>query len=359
MHDPKQAFLIGVRRGGGLRESLRERLILVALLALPAFFFWHLAIDWSKSVSSPPDRLFAGPTLDPIHGHNVETLTALYAAYGYHWPPHRLVPAIDVAHLPTGLSTLPVHQKKVLFLKTLLPIILAADQRITRERHFLLGFFARYRKRPGIVKSKSFTVARELEADYRVTGSLAQPAVQERLLSRVDVVPAVLALAQAAKESGWGTSRFALRGNDLFGMWTSDPFAGMAPRALRKDPTHYVRVFANLRSSVRHYLRAINTRRAFAAFRAIRARMRRADHPLNPVRLAQGLDLYSQQGEDYVLSIQQMLPTLDSPAHLGRLSLISPRVLADLIVQKRGRQRAGKLSTLARVAMIRVHHPHF
>ncbi|MHB1543716.1 MAG: glucosaminidase domain-containing protein [Gammaproteobacteria bacterium] len=358
MHDPNQTFLSCVRRGGGLRESLHERLILVALLALPAFFFWHFAIYWSKAISRPSNALFAGPTLDLVHSHNVKTLTALYAAYGYHWPPHHLVPAIDVDHLPAGLASLPVHQKKVLFLKTLLPIILAADQKITRERHFLLRQFAAHRNRPWMKQSKSFAVAREIEAQYRVTGSLAQPAVQNRLLARVDVVPAVLALAQAAKESGWGTSRFALRGNDLFGMWTDNPFVGMAPRALRKHPSHFVRVFANLRSSVHHYLKAINTRRPFALFRAIRVRMRLAHAPLNPELLAQGLDLYSQQGEDYVLSIQQMLPTLDSSTHLGRLSLVSPRVLADLIVQKRGRVPGAKPAALARVAMVRVQRPH-
>ncbi|EQD59258.1 Bax domain protein [mine drainage metagenome] len=326
-------------------------------MALPAFFFWHFAIDWSKSVSASPNSLFAGPTLDPIHSRNVQTLTALYAAYGYHWPPHRLVPAIDVDHLPAGLAALPVHQKKVLFLKILLPIVLAANQKITRERHFLQRLFAAHRNRPWMKKSKPLAMAREIEEQYRVTGSLAQPAVQARLLARVDVVPEVLALAQAAKESGWGTSRFALRGNDLFGLWTDNPFVGMAPRALRKDPTHFVRVFADLRSSVRHYLRAINTRRPFAPFRAIRARMRRTHEPLNPELLAQGLDLYSQQGEDYVLSIQQMLPTLDSPSHLGRLSLVSPRVLADLIVQKRGRMPGAKPAALARVAMVWVHRP--
>ncbi len=357
MHDPNQSFISCVRRGGGLRESLRERLILVALLVLPAFFFWHLAIDWSHSVSIPQDRTFAGPTLDSIHAQNVKTLTALYAAYGYHWPPHRLVPAIDVNHLPEGLSALPVHQKKVLFLKTLLPIILAANQKISRERRFLIRLFAAYRRPGRKVQPKSWALAREIEAQYRVSGSLTQSAVQARLLKRVDVVPAILALAQAAKESGWGTSRFALRGNDLFGMWTDNPFLGMVPRALRGDPTHFVRVFANIRSSVRHYLKAINTRRPFAPFRAIRARMRLVRAPLNPELLAQGLDLYSQQGQDYVLSIQQMLPTLDRSAHLGRLALVSPRVLADLIVEKRGRIIGTKPASLTRVAMVRIHHP--
>lgn len=358
MHDPNQTFIASVRRGGELRGSLHERLILVALFALPAFFLWHLAFYTARSTSASSHSLFAGPRLRPIHSRNVRTLAALYQAYGYHWPPHRLVPAIEVDHLPVGLASLPVHQKKMLFLKTLLPIVLAANQKILRERHYLQRVFALHRSRPWKKGSKSYAIARTLEAQYRVTGSLSHPAVQTRLLARVDEVPAVLALAQAAKESGWGTSRFALQGNDLFGMWTDDPFVGMTPRAVRKDPTHFVRVFADLRSSVHHYLMAINTRRPFAPFRAIRARMRHEHAPLNPELLAQGLDLYSQQGADYVLSIQQMLPTLDSPTHLGQLSLVSPRVLADLIVQKRGHLMGGKPASLARVAMVRMHHPH-
>ena len=323
----------GVRRrektaGGGFPE----RIGLVLLLAVPVFLVWHVVGLWSGSSSRFSERNpFPGPSLSPITNANIHQLVTLYAAYDYHWPPRRIVPAIALRHLPEGLAGLPTHQKKTTFLRTLLPIVLAADERILEQRRFLIRSFAQPEK--GAQGRRQRFLEREIEVSYGVSGSLGNHRVQARLLRRVDVVPVILALAQAAMESGWGTSRFAVQGNDLFGIWTGNPFVGMVPRALGQDPTHFVRAFPSLASSVRYYLKAINTRPPFRRFRWLRADMRQSKIPLDPARLALGLDLYSQRGMSYVRNILALLPTLGRSRHLAHLTLVAPDVIADMVME--------------------------
>ncbi len=345
------------RRGNTAGGGFPERVVLVALLAVPVFMVWYLVQFWPGSGVRPAKRIpFSGPALSRITGENIHQLVALYAAYDYHWPPRRIVPAIALRHLPEGLAELPTHQKKTTFLRTLLPIVMDADERILEQRRFLVRSFAH--PKPGAAGRRQRFLEREIEMGYAVTGSLGNPRVQARLLRRVDVVPVTLALAQAAMESGWGTSRFAVQGNDLFGIWTGNPFLGMVPRALGQNPTHFVRAFSSLARSVRYYLKAINTRPPFRRFRWLRAEMRQAKIPLNPARLAFGLDLYSQRGMSYVQDIQALMPTLGRERRLAHLTLVEPDVIADMIMENEKPELGRKAPvSLTRLAMIGAHHP--
>jgi Bax protein len=127
------------------------------------------------------------------------------------------------------------------------------------------------------------------------------------LLRRVDAVPVSLALAQAAKESGWGTSRFARKGYNLFGQWCYEPGCGLVPRSRGEGRSHEVRAFDSPRDSVASYLRNINTHPGYRELRRARAGLRAAGRPLSGLVLAEQLHRYSERGEAYVQEIKGLI----------------------------------------------------
>ena len=215
------------------------------------------------------------------------------------------MPPYAIQNLPYGLDTLDKDQKKTVFFRALLPIVLAENWRIWNERVFLLQQFGQ-----GAVDSQircRTGSGRASPARYQVDGDLNDPKVRDTLLRRVDVVPVALVLAQAAQESGWGTSRFALEANNLFGIWTWDEDEGSVPVNRPDDATHLVRVYPDIQTSVRAYLHNINIGFAYTDFRDLRAEMRAAGKPLDPLQLAGALDRYSTAGDIYVNDIRAML----------------------------------------------------
>ena len=233
-------------------------------------------------------------------------LEELFSAEDYDWPPSSgaSVPRLALTSLPEDLGDRAVQHKKSLFMRSLLPLVLAENRRLRAERAFLRELF-----HAGLAQasSRDWERAEQLKEQFRVSGDLTQPGVQRLLLSRVDVVPPSLALAQAAIETGWGTSRFALQGNSLFGQWTWQQDAGIAPAQRDEGANHAVRAFPTLRGSVRAYFHNLNTNSAYKSFRAMRARMRAAGEPLDPIVLADGLKQYSQRGGDYVAELKSMI----------------------------------------------------
>jgi len=147
-----------------------------------------------------------------------------------------------------------------------------------------------------------------LAAEYEVSldGQLTPKQWQE-LKSRVDVVPLEMALVQTANESAWGTSRFALKGNNYFGQWCYEKGCGIVPEQRTAGATHEVRSFSDARESVDAYINNINTTRAYAEFRNLRQQSRNKGHALNAEKLALGLKSYSERGMDYVKTIQAMI----------------------------------------------------
>ena len=115
---------------------------------------------------------------------------------------------------------------------------------------------------------------------------------------RMDIVPVSLAIAQAAKESGWGTSRFAIEGNALFGQWTWSG-EGIKPAGIDSEEKHKVMKFKVLKASVRAYQRNLNTHGSYKEFRSERANMRDNDEELDSLILADYLDKYAATGKEY------------------------------------------------------------
>lgn len=129
----------------------------------------------------------------------------------------------------------------------------------------------------------------------------------EALLERIDVVPAALVLAQAANESAWGTSRFALQGRNFFGLWCFEKGCGIPPLQRNAGTEHEVHNFRSVLDGVRFYIHSINTANPYREVRELRAEVRQEDQHPTGTYLAAGLTLYSARGTDYVDEIRAMI----------------------------------------------------
>lgn len=131
--------------------------------------------------------------------------------------------------------------------------------------------------------------------------------IVNELVLRVDVIPVSLALAQAANESAWGTSRFVLEGYNIFGQWCYTKGCGMVPQRRARGATHEVKRFDSIQASVKSYLNNINTHHLYGSLRELRAFMRQQPQNLDPMVLAYGLGRYSERGENYVDEVQNII----------------------------------------------------
>lgn len=247
-----------------------------------------------------------GITVLTVHPRSAKELDTLFRELDFQWPIDSTgeIPPVEVSALPLDLGQLDVTEKKSLFFRTLLPLVTMENRIIREQRAFLTRAFLE-----GPVDHESDTASsiREISEHYRVEGHINSRLFREALLRRVDAVPAGLVLAQAANESGWGTSRFARSANNLFGVWTFKRLAGLAPSERVDGATHSVRAYPSLRRAVRSYLFNINAGHAYQELRLLREAMRRDGIPPDPHQLAAGLVRYSSRGEDYVEEIRQLI----------------------------------------------------
>ena len=212
------------------------------------------------------------------------------------------VPRLFLARLPGGLGNIREAQvRKLLFFKSLLPLILQANEEILRDRRRLWKIH--YQQSLGQKPSPADRLWLEVMTErYGVKEGRI-----EKLLKRVDIIPPSLALAQAAEESGWGTSRFVIEGNAVFGQWTFSDTGGLAPKNRDKDKTHKIKAFPCLLDSVRSYIRNLNTHGAYAQMRRVRNSLRIIGAPLEGLMLAENIKRYSQRGEKYVEAIKDLI----------------------------------------------------
>lgn len=281
-----------------------------------------------------------------------EELRDLFAAENYSWSTlEQGVPPIILATLPSDLEHVTeVSERKNLFFLSLLPMVLLVNEEISVKRQTLIGVLEELDT--GIpLSSDSLDFLTELMREYRVEGDPETDwSVRDTLLKRVDIIPASLVLAQAANETGYGTSRFARHGNNLFGEWTYSPGSGIVPRNRPPGQKYEVRSFPTLLDSVRSYMRNINTHRAYGTFRLQRAMLRAEGRPLQGRELAHGLKNYSIRREAYVVEIRDIIRS----NRLSILSSVSLRRPPPPAVEER-RKGFGLFSTapeISRVAQI-------
>lgn len=140
------------------------------------------------------------------------------------------------------------------------------------------------------------------------------------LLRRADIVPASLAIAQAANESAWGTSRFAKQGNNFFGQWCFTKGCGIVPKSRDANKAHEVADFRSPADSVESYMLNLNTHDAYKPLRNIRQSLRKKDEAVTGVALSYGLGKYSERGDEYGEELREMI-SFNKLASLDKLGL--------------------------------------
>ncbi len=189
-----------------------------------------------------------------------------------------------------------VKLKKETFIKIVLPLIVAENEKILDDRI----------KLNKITKGK-FTTDQEKQwlrqkfLEYKVKGGNL-----DELKLRMDIIPTSIALAQAAKESGWGTSRFALEGNAIFGQWTWSG-SGIAPLLRDKSKSHKILRFPILRASVKAYKNNLNTHKSYKKFRESRQALRKKNKRVIGLELTKTLSSYAETGSDYIKILEQII----------------------------------------------------
>lgn len=149
----------------------------------------------------------------------------------------------------------------------------------------------------------------KLAKRYRVISvqQLTQSELIDQLLEHMDLIPAALVLAQAANESAWGTSRFALQANNYFGQWCFSKGCGVVPKQRNDGATHEVARFKSADASVAAYFLNINRNQSYKGLRVIRAKLRKDQKELDAIKLAEGLQHYSSRGDAYIEELQAMI----------------------------------------------------
>ena len=209
----------------------------------------------------------------------------------------KIVKPINLSLLPSEIRNIEsTKKKKSLFIKIVLPLILEENNRIKVDRKKLFKILNK--------NMNSDTEKKWLNSKFKQYGVLNKDL--STLKVRMDIVPVSLAIAQAAKESGWGTSRFAIEGNALFGQWTWSG-EGIKPAGVDSEEKHKVMKFKVLKASVRAYQRNLNTHGSYKQFRSARANMRDSDEELDSLILADFLDKYAATGKEYTKIIKQII----------------------------------------------------
>lgn len=212
------------------------------------------------------------------------------------------VPRLFLASLPGDLKDVrEASVRKSLFFKTVLPLVLQVNEDILRDRRRL--WTIHYRKSLGEKIGPADRLWLTVMAERYGMGPDDIPG----LLKRVDVIPPSMALAQAAEESGWGTSRFVQEGNAVFGQWTYSDVGSLVPARLDDDKSHRIKAFSSLHESVQAYAMNLNTHPAYVRFRRVRASLRTEGAPLDGYLLAEHLNNYSERGDAYVISIKLLI----------------------------------------------------
>jgi len=193
-----------------------------------------------------------------------------------------------------------VQLKKETFIKIVLPLVVAENDKILNDRIKLKKITS---KKMTTDKEKSWL--RQKLREYKVKNS-----DMEELKKRMDIIPVSIALAQAAKESGWGTSRFALEGNAIFGQWTWTG-QGIEPLNKGKNQAHKILRFPILRASVKAYKNNLNTHKVYSAFREKRSKLRKRNRKIKGTDLTDTLDKYAQTGKEYTKILEQIIKQND------------------------------------------------
>ena len=231
---------------------------------------------------------------------SASTIKQLFEDTGYNLNDVRkkkLVKPVALTLLPQEIKMIENSKKrKEFFIQIVLPLIIEENNNIKLDRKTLFTIINK--------NNNSDSEKQWLEKKYKQYG--VKSGDLSTLKIRMDEIPVSLAIAQAAKETGWGTSRFALEGNALFGQWTWSG-EGLKPKEAKEGESHKVMKFNILQASVRAYQRNINTHSTYKDFRKARAKLRDNNKPLDSIELSKYLNKYAETGNQYVEVLQKII----------------------------------------------------
>ena len=194
--------------------------------------------------------------------------------------------------------------RKTAFFSYFIPIIQQQNNEILLERAKLV----KWQKAPKKIGWWDRQSLVKKAVHYRVKNfDLNNQQHWQQLLNKVDALPVSLALAQAANESAWGTSRFAVKGRNYFGQWCFEQGCGIVPQQRDNAKAHEVAVFNSPKDSVASYLRNLNSHPAYAKLRVIRLDLVNRNQKVTGIALAEGLLHYSERGEHYIAELRDMI----------------------------------------------------
>ncbi len=267
----------------------------LVFLTVP-FLFIHQGI--AQSVQHIKDLIvYDSPTYESLQG--------VFDQYSYDIQKSmEQVPAIAPSGMPQNLKDAPVKIRKKLFIQIMIPLIVQANTHIIAERKSVQNLSDVYTIH-GVLNDAQNRLLQMLAKRYKATGDMEK--ILSTLQYRVQPIPVGLVLAQAIIESGWGTSRFALEGNSLFGQWTFTTGSGLIPENRDIGKNHAVKAFDTPYDSVVSYMINLNRHRAYEDLRSIRYMAFKNNQPITAHDLAAGLEKYSQLGFDYVVKIRNLI----------------------------------------------------
>ena len=210
---------------------------------------------------------------------------------------NKIVKPVSLELLPNEMKTIEsTKERKKLFIQIILPLILEENNQIKLDRKKLFAILNR--------SNNSSSEKKWLKMKFKQYGVKNGDLLTLKI--RMDEIPVSLAIAQAAKETGWGTSRFALEGNALYGQWTFSG-DGIKPKAIDSNKSHKVMRFQILQASVKAYFRNLNTHSSYREFRKFRAVARDNDEKLDSLILADYLNKYAATGIEYTKILKQII----------------------------------------------------
>ena len=249
-----------------------------------------LFLDIFEFESVPDNTVrFSASTLEEIYKDNGFNLNEIRN--------NKIVKPVKIDLLPKEIKQIEnTKKRKNLFIQIVLPLILEENTRIKVERKKLFAVLNK--------NNNSESEIKWLKSKFKQYGVVNRDLTTLKI--RMDEIPVSLAIAQAAKETGWGTSRFALEGNALFGQWTFSG-EGIKPKGADIGDTHKVMKFKVLQASVRAYQRNLNTHSSYREFRKMRAIQRDNQGNLNSLELVNYLDKYAETGLEYTKILKKII----------------------------------------------------
>ena len=208
--------------------------------------------------------------------------------------------------LPDFDSVADTTEKKRLFFNYLRPYVKRENARLRALRQQLLEIHDK--KHKGLrISLEEYAFLYSLYDEFRMEVAESDITMLDELLKRVDVIPDTLVLMQAANESAWGSSRFAVEGYNFFGQWCFREGCGMVPQSRVEGSYHEVAKFNSPAASIKSYFYNLNTFHTYEHLREIRAQLRAEGKPVRGETIAAGLGAYSERGEEYIAEISGMI----------------------------------------------------